>query len=334
MNIKSSVSASLSVVRAATISLAALLSFGTGPAMAAYPDKPITVVVNSAVAGPVDLLARVLRDEMSRILGQNIVIDNRPAAGGVVGAAHVAQSAPDGYRLLVSGSGPMVLAPVLYKDTVTYKTLDAFRAINVSVDVPVFLAGTNEMPADNLKDYIAMVKKAPGKYSYGTAGIGTPAHLMSELFEKVAGIDLAFVPYKGSPEAMIGLTRGDVSVHVVTPAVALPLYDAGKIRLLAVSGTKRLGKAPKVPTFAESGLPEVVLPAWFGFFAPKGVPTEIIAKLDDAVRKALATPKAQEVLLGAHFNILSLGGAEGDRFLRSEAEKWSRFITDNNITVN
>jgi len=311
----------------------ALLSLTGGSAQAAYPDKPINVVVNSEAAGPVDLLARVLRDDMSRALGQNLIIENRLGAGGVVGAGYVAQGPSDGYRILVSGAGPLVLAPVLYKGTVPYNTLEAFRAVNVSIEVAVFMAGTLSMPANNLKDYVAYTKTQPGKLSYGTAGIGTPAHLMSELFKKVTGADLTFVPYQGSPAAMLALMRGEITMHVVTPAVALPLYEGNRIRLLAVSGTKRLPKAPQVPTFAEAGYPEVEVPAWFGFFVPKNTPNDVVEALDGAVKKALANPKAQETLANGNFVIRSLGGADGDRFLRSESEKWSRVIQEANIKV-
>lgn len=314
--------------------LAGLLALFAMPlATAAYPERPITIVVNSEVGGPTDLVARVIRDEMTRLLGQSVVIDNKLGAGGVTGAAYVAQAPADGYTLLLSGSGPMVLAPLLYKGTVSYNPLEAFRGVNMCVDVPVVLVSSAMVPAQSIKEFIALAKKNPGKYTYGTAGIGTPAHLMSEAFKKVANIDMLFIPYKGSPAALLALVRGELSVHVSTPAVAYPHAEAGKVRLLAVTGNQHLKKAPNVPTFAEAGLADVTAPAWFGLFAPKGVPTEIVDAVDAAAGKALALPKAHETLGNAEFVIRSLRAAETDRFLRAETDKWGKFISENNIKV-
>ena len=310
----------------------AAITFGAAQSHA-YPEKPITIIVNSEAGGPTDLTARVLKEDLQTILGKPIVVENRLGAGGIVGAGIVAKATPDGYTLLMSGIGPMVLAPFLYSN-LTYNPTTDFEPISLVVNVPVVLAMSATIPVNTLQEYITLARQQPGKLAYGTAGIGTPAHLGSELFKKLADIDVRFIPYRGSPDALLGLVRGDISVHISTPQVAYPHVESGKVKLLAVTGDKRLPGSPNTPTFAEAGLPKMQVPAWFALYAPKGVPQDIIAKLGAAIQKAAANPVSRATFERYSYTVVANSPDDFKKLFQDETAKTGQFIKENNIKVD
>jgi tripartite-type tricarboxylate transporter receptor subunit TctC len=316
-----------------TLSLAAA-ALASGVVLAqAYPAKTVQIVVPWPPGGPSDIAARPLAKGLSEELGKTFVIENRGGASGNIGTAAVANSAPDGYMLLVTSSSPIVINPSLYKQMPFQPQKDLAPITNV-LRVPLVLAVTPNHPAKNLKELIEHIKKQGGKFQYASAGSGTPQHLTAELFRTVAKLDMVHVPYKGSAPAITDALGGHVPMIFDSTVAIVPHLKAGKLRPIAISSAKRSPLLPDVPTFAEAGLPGVESYAWYGFFARAGTPKDVIGKLN-------AT--AMKVLKGADFqNVYRETGGEfvGDtpenfaRFIAAEGTKWSKVVKDSGATVD
>ena len=274
--------------------LAALLALALPTlAFAAYPDKPIRLVVPFPAGGSTDILARFTAQEMSRILGQTINVENRAGAGSVVGSEAVAKSAPDGYTLLVSGS-TNVYMPFLYKK-LNFNPIDDFAPIGLMADIPNLFAVNAESPYRSVADVVRAAKAKPGEIAYASAGNATPAHLVCELMAARAGIKLTHVPYKGNAPAVTDLMGGQIPSMCNNLAGTLPYMKApSKVRILAVTGRARSPAAPDVPTFAEQGLSGLESGVWMAIAAPAGTPPAVIETLSDALTKALQTPSLRE----------------------------------------
>lgn len=302
---------------------AILLTLAAGGAQAAYPDKPIKLVVGFPPGQATDVIARAAAKKLQDVLGQPVVVENKAGAAGIIGSETVAKAAPDGYTLLVSSSGPMAINPSLYSK-LSYHPIRDFEPVTLLSIVPLFLAVNPAFPAQSAGELVKMAKAAPGKINYGSGGSGITSHLTMELLKHAQGIDLTHVPYKGSPAAITDLIGGQVQVMFDTGPALLPHMRNGKLRILAVASKNRNPAAPEVPTMAEAGLGNFEAPAWIGLAAPKGTPREIV----NALHKALDTPwreapevRQQMTALGAEST--SMPPDQFTRYIQSEMEKWA-----------
>ncbi len=280
--------------------VAALLAAPAGSALAqaqAYPNKPIRVVVPFPPGGSTDFLARIVGQKLTAAWGQQVIIDNKPGAGGTLGAAEAARATPDGYTLLM-GAVHHTIATSAYAK-LPYDFQKDFAPVTVVAIVPNILVVNPSIPANTVKELIAYAKANPGKLTYGSAGMGTAHHLIGEQFNMLAGVDILHVPYKGSSPAVADLVAGQVSLMYDTVASCLPHVKAGKLRAIGVATARRSASLPEVPTIAEAALPGFEVTTWFGFVAPAKTPPEIITKLNAEVVKILNMPDVRERLLAS-----------------------------------
>ncbi|MDM9560745.1 tripartite tricarboxylate transporter substrate binding protein [Bordetella petrii] len=316
---------------AAMCAAAALL--GAAPAAGAgYPERPVTWVVPFPPGGAMDNIARTLGEAMGRQLGTSFVVENRAGAGGNIGAAVVARAKPDGYTILIVANG-MAVNPALYP-SLNYDPQADFAPISLLAVVPnVLVTNPQRTGATSVADVIAKARAKPGAYTYASAGVGTSIHLAGELFVSMADIDMLHVPYKGSGPAVSDLLGGQVDYMFDSITSAKPHIQSGKLTALAVTTAKRSAALPDVPTVAEAGLPGYELTPWFAAFAPAGTPPEIIAKLNAAMRQALADPKVKDTLnaIGAE----PIGGSpeELQAYLAKETEQGRKLVEERNIKL-
>jgi len=310
--------------RRAWLAAAAALAFAgaTVQAQDAYPNGPIKLIVPFAPGGGTDIVARVVAQEMSTVLGKNVIVDNKPGANGIVGTIQGLRAAPDGYTLIFTIEATMALNPALYK-AATYKPSD-FEAVSLVSKQPYVIVVHPSLQANSLKEFIEQVKKNPGKLNYATGAAA--AYLAGELFKSTADIDIPNVPYKGSGEAITDVVSGRVPVMVSSPVSVLPHIRSGKLKAIAVTSAQRYPLLPQVPTVAEQGLPGFDVSGWYGISAPKGTPPAIIAKLNEAINKSL---QSKDLLARYETTgVEPLGGsaAEFSRLLTSETDRWGAVI--------
>ncbi|OZI69022.1 LacI family transcriptional regulator [Bordetella genomosp. 1] len=299
---------------------------------AGYPERPVKWVVPFPPGGAMDSIARTLGEAMGRELGTSFIVENRAGAGGNIGAATVARAAPDGYTIMIAANG-MAVNPALYRD-MTYDPQKDFAPISLLAVVPnVLVTNPARNDVSSVQDVIAKARAKPGHYSYASAGVGTSIHLAGELFVSRAQIDMLHVPYKGSGPAIADLLGGQVDYMFDSITSAKPHIQSGKLRALAVTTAKRSSALPDVPTVAEAGLPGYELMPWFAAFAPAGTPPEVIARLNDAMRQALADPKVKSTLdsIGAE----PIGGSPDALrdHLAKETAQWAALVKERNIKI-
>lgn len=299
-------------------------------AQAQYPSKPIKIVVPWPPGGAVDTLGRLVADNISGQLGQPVIVDNRAGAAGAIGSDVVAKSEPDGYTLLMGSTTVISVNPALQK--LPYQPSD-FAPITMVAFVPHMLVIPAEVPANNLKEFIAYVKARPGQVSYASAGPGTPHHIAGEMFKSMAGVDMLQVPYKGTGPALIDLLANRVQFMSVEAVAALPHVKAGKLKALGVATPQRNALAPDIPTVAEAGLPGFEVTAWYGVVAPNGVPRQAASTLATAISKALETQAFRDKLAG--MGATPVGGTpeQFGEILKRENAKWAKAIKDANIRL-
>ena len=295
-----------------------------------YPSKPIKIVVPWPPGGAVDTIGRLVADNITTQLGQPVIVDNRAGAAGAIGSDVVAKAEPDGYTLLMGSTTVISVNPALQK--LPYQPSD-FAPITMVAFVPHMLVIPADVPANNLREFIAYVKSKPGQVSYASAGPGTPHHIAGEMFKSMAGVDMLQVPYKGTGPALIDLLAGRVQFMSVEAVAALPHVKAGKLKALGVAPPQRNQLAPDVPTVAEAGLPGFEVTSWYGVVAPKGVPRQAAATLAGAISKALETPGFREKLSG--MGATPVGGTpeQFGELLTRENAKWAKAIKDANIRL-
>lgn len=293
-----------------------------------YPSHAIKLVVPWPPGGAVDIIGRLVADNVSGSIGQPIVIDNRGGAAGAIGSEYVAKSAADGYTLLMGSTTVISINPALQK--LPYSPTD-FAPITMVAFVPHILVIPAEVPANNLKEFVAWVKANPGKVSYASAGPGTPHHIAGEMFKALAGVEMLQVPYKGTGPALIDLIANRVQFMSVEAVAALPHVRSGKLKALGVATPTRNPLAPDIPTVAEAGLPGFEVTAWYGVVAPLGVPQPAADLLARNISKALENATFREKLAG--LGAIPVGGTPeqfGD-MLKVENAKWGKAIKDANI---
>ncbi len=313
---------------------AAALAFGLGTvttatAQDAYPSKPVRVVVAFTAGGTTDILARAVTQQLSEKLKQPFVIDNKPGGGGNIGTEFVVRAPPDGYTFIVNSVGPMAVNQTLYKNLAYDPLTDLVPVVQIA-DVPNVLVVNPDVPAKTLEAFIAYANANPGKLNYGSTGVGTSSHLSSFMLSKQTGAQTTHVPYKGA-NALTDLLGGRIDFMFATIPSVIAHIKAGKLRPLAVSSAKRSRSMPDVPTVAEKGFPGFAAGSWFGFFAPKGTPAEVIALVNRSVNDALPSLEAQMIREGAD----PVGGtpAQFGKFTREEYEKWKVIVRDSGATA-
>ena len=303
--------------------LAAVLAASLA-ARADWPDHPIRIIVPFTPGSGTDIVARVVGEVMSRDLKQPVVIENKPGAGGTVGAAQVAKSAPDGYTLLVHSAGH-VANPSIYKN-LPYDTLKDFAGITPLASLPNVLIVSPSKGYKAAKDLVDKAKANPGAMNYGSAGVGSATHMNAEIFRSVAGFDAVHVPYKGTPEAMTETASGRIDFFFAPLSSALPLIQSGRLQALAVGTATRSPQLPDVPTTIEAGYPKSDYVFWVGMLAPARTPKAIIDKLNAEALKALASPEVKEKLTTLGAQPMPMSPSEFDAFLKSETARMAQVV--------
>ena len=300
-----------------------------GLAQSAYPARPVKVVVAFTAGGTTDILARAVTNKLTDKLGQPFVIDNKPGGGGNIGTEMVVRAPADGYTLIVNSVGPMAVNQTLYRN-LPYDPLKDLVPVVQIADVPNVLVVHNDVPATTLEEFVAYAKKNPGKLSYGSTGVGTSSHLSSYMLSQRSGADTLHVPYKGSG-ALNDLLAGRLQFMFATIPSVVQHIKAGKLRAIAVSSAQPSRSLPGVPTIAEKGFPGFEAGSWFGFFAPKGTPPQVVALLNRTVNDILPSLSDQMVREGAD----PVGGSpeQFGRFTQQEFEKWARIVKASGATA-
>ena len=313
--------------------LAALLasSLIAGPARAEYPDKPIRIIVPFAPGGSVDILARVVAQQITKPLGQSVIVENKPGGGSAVGTEYVARAPADGYTLLMASTSSLAINPSLQK--LNYQLSD-FAPIALVASVPHVFIVNPSLPVKNLKEFIAYAKARDKQINYGSAGAGTPHHLAGVMFNQLTGLKMVDIPYKGTGPMLVDLVGGQVEAMSVDLPPAMPFIASNKVRVLGIATKARSPLAPDIPTMAEAGLPGFEVTGWYGVVAPAAVPKDVAQRLAKAISDALALPETREKL--QQMGATPEGGtpqAFGEHMQR-ESAKWAKVIKDGNIHIN
>jgi tripartite-type tricarboxylate transporter receptor subunit TctC len=298
-----------------------------------YPSKPIRFVVPYPAGGPLDTVARLLAQKVGEGVGQPVVVDNKPGAGGNIGADLVAKSPADGYTILMGAVATHAINPTLYAN-IPYDPVKDFAPITQVASTPNVLVLNPSVPAASVREFIAYAKANPGKLNFGSGSTGSAGHLAGELFKAMAGVEMTHVPYKGAAPAMNDLVGGQIQLMFDNLASSLGQVKAGRIKALAVTTAKRTPLAPDLPTVAESGLPGFDISTWFGVFAPAGTPRDALDKLHAQFARALAAPDVREKMLALGAEPVGNRPEEFAAFIRSEAEKYARVIKASGAKVD
>jgi tripartite-type tricarboxylate transporter receptor subunit TctC len=298
-----------------------------------YPNKPVRIIVPFAPGGNVDITARLVAPGLQEALGQPVVVENKPGAGGTIGADQVVKSAADGYTLLMGSNSTFSVAPALYPKN-PYHPLKDFAPVASIASGPFVLVTSGAAQDKSAKDLVARAKASPGKLTMSSAGTGSSNHLVGELFQETAGVKFTHVPYKGSGQALIDLMGGQVDLHFDQITSAAGHIQSGKLRALMVTAPQRVATLPDVPTSAEAGYPSFQATNVTGLIAPAGTPREVIEKLNAAVQKVIAQPAVREKL--ATIGAQPTGGSPEDfaNYIREDFSKWTRIVRDNHVKVD
>jgi len=298
----------------------------------AYPSKPIRLIVPFAAGGGNDNVARLVGKRLSDSLGQQLVIDNRPGAGGVLGAELAAKAAPDGYTLFLGGVASHAVNPNL-NDRLPYDPIRDFAPVVLLASAPLVLVVHPSVPADSVKAFVALARSKPGQLNYASNGNGSSSHLAAAMFDSMTGVDMVHVPYKGLSPALADLLSGRVQVMFSSVVAILPHIKAEKLRGLAVTGSRRLPSMPNLPTIAESGLPGYEASSWYGVLAPAGTPREIVARLNSELVKVLDQPEVRGSLLAEGAEPIGGTPEQFAAHIRSEKERLGKLIREAKIRL-
>ncbi len=298
----------------------------------AYPSRPIRIIVPLAVGGTGDTLARVVSEEMAKILGQPFVVENQPGSGGVIGTISGARSAPDGYTLL-SASPSHVIHPAL-RSKVGYDPIKDFEPITVIANTHQLIVGHPSVPVSSVRELVAYLKKNPGKLNYSSAGTGSATHLNMELFKSMTGTFITHIPYRGSTQARQALIAGEVQLSVDGLLPTLSLIKADKLKAFGLTSSRRSSVAPEIPTLAEAGVTGYASDTWYGMMAPAGTPKEILATLHAAAIKAINTPSVHERLTKQGAELVGNSPEEFRKLLERELVLWARVVKDSGAKLD
>jgi len=320
-------------IRIAMLSIVALLASTTAIAQpAAYPTKPIRIVVAYTPAGATNILARTIGQKLTEAWGQAVIIDNRPGANGNIGTEYAAKATPDGYTLLMVTAGTHGINPGLYRK-LGFDAVKDFAPVSLVAMVPNVFVVNNGVPAKDLKEFIAYAKANQGKLNYGSPGNGSTAHLSMELFKSMTGIQMVHVPYKGSAGVLADLIGGQIVVTMDNMPPYVPQVKAGKIRALAVSPARRSPALPDVPTVAEAGVPGYDSGAWFGLVAPANTPKDLVDKLSRETARILKLPDVSARLADLGAEAVGSTPEQFSAHIKAEIAKWAKVIRDANVEL-
>ncbi|MCC6209816.1 MAG: tripartite tricarboxylate transporter substrate binding protein [Burkholderiales bacterium] len=311
-----------------------LLAMAAGNALAqGYPSRPVRVVIPWPPGQATDLAARIVGEKLSQQLGQPFVFDNRPGAGGAIGTEAVVKAAPDGYTLLASSSGPLSIMPNLQK--IPYDPLKDLSPISLTARAPFALIVNPSFPAATAREFVALVRANPGKYTFASSGTGATAHLFGELFNSMAGLKATHVPYKGSAPALTDLMGGQVTYAIETVASVLGHYKSGRVKVLGVSTARRTASMPDVPSLAEAAdIPGYDVAAWIGYHAPAGTPRTIVLRLANEILKAMSAPDMRERYIALGLDRASSTPEELAVYMRTEQERYGSIIRNAGIKIS
>jgi tripartite-type tricarboxylate transporter receptor subunit TctC len=307
--------------------LAAVLASGVSAAAdkaGAYPTKPVRLVVPLTAGGPTDILARIVAVPLAEPLGQQVLVDNRPGAGGNIGADIAAKSPPDGYTLFMGTSGPLAINSSLYPK-LPFDPIRDFAPIILVASAPFVVIVNASVSASNVKELIALAKAKPGQLNYGSVP-GSASHLSTELFKLMAGVNIVHIPYKGAVTATTDVMAGQIQLSFASTPGSMPVVKAGKVKALAVTSAKRIAKLPDVPTIAESALPGYEGSVWYGVVAPASTPREIVQRLHREIAHIVDQPMHRERMIAADFEPTTSTPEQFARFIRSETAKWAKVV--------
>src|SRR5262245_8109495 len=302
-------------------------------ASAEWPERAVHMVVPFPAGSSPDLIARILAEKLAPALGQPVVVENRPGAGGNLGTGLVAKAAPDGYTLGFSIPGPLAVNSVLYK-RMEYDPFNDLTPVCLVAASPNLLVVDPKLNVNTVKELVALAKSQPGKLNYGSVGNGSSSHLTMELFKESAGIDLVHVPYPGSPQVNTAIVSGQIAAGFVVPATAIPLVESGRLKAIAVTTSVRSVVLPEYPTLAESGYPEVVSTAWQGVVAPAKTPRPVVERLSRELVAIVRTGEVREKMIRLYFQPIGSSGAGLASLMRSEVERWGKVIRKTGATAD
>jgi tripartite-type tricarboxylate transporter receptor subunit TctC len=314
---------------------AAALAASLGAVLAAaqsFPSKPIKIIVPFGPGGFTDVAARILQKELAPVIGQPIIIENKPGAGSTIGTSEVAKAQPDGYTLVMVSTAH-VISPHLYK-SMPYDPIRDFTPVMKLAEGPYVLVTHPSLPVKNVAELIALAKAKPDTIDYASSGNGSAQHLVGALFVAMSGAPLSHVPYKGSNQAMNDVLGGQVKVSFVGVPNALPSLNSGKLHALAVSTRKRYAELPDVPTLDEAGVKGYDATIWLGLLAPPGTPRDVVQKINAAVTKTLSTPEAKKLMTSAGVDVATSSPEEFGALMQSELDRWGKVVRQTGATVN
>jgi tripartite-type tricarboxylate transporter receptor subunit TctC len=304
------------------------------PATAAgqgFPDHPIKLIVPFPPGGPNDVIARVIGQRMSELIKQPVIIDNRGGAGGVLGTEAVAKAKPDGYTIVVTSAGALVISPSMEK--VAYDTLKDLQPITLVATVPEMLVVATSVPATNMKELVDLAKAQPGKLNFASSGPGSLPHLAGELLKLTAKIDIVHVPYRGAAPAVNDLLSQQVQMAFLDLPVLLPQVKAGALRAIAIGAPERAPTAMDVPTTAEAGMPDLLIENWYGMLAPAGTPAAVIATLNQAASEAMRDPSVRDKLAVQGATLVGDTPEHFGGFIQAEIARWAKVIKDAGVAT-
>jgi tripartite-type tricarboxylate transporter receptor subunit TctC len=304
----------------------AALLLGTAPALAqAYPDKPVKIVVGFPAGQATDVLARMVGEQLQKEYRQPFVIENRPGAGGTTAVAAAAKSAPDGYTLIMTSAGPHSIAPSLY-DKLGYSPTKDFTAISLIATIPQFIYANPGFGASTVRGMADLARADPKGLSYASSGNGLPGHIIMETLKKEASINIAHIPYRGSGPALSDVAGGTLPIGIDTAAVVLPLYEAGKLKILGVTSRKRTAIAPQVLSMEEQGFANFDYSAWIGIVGPAGMPAPVTQKLAASMARILALPEVKTRIAALGLDVASVQTRQFDRWINDEQVRWASAV--------
>jgi len=309
--------------------LALVLITATSALAQSYPNRPVRLVVPFPAGGGVDTMARIVGNKLSERIGQPVLVEHRPGAGGVLGADAVAKAAPDGYTVLITVNG-LSISAALYK-TLPFDPLKAFEPVVQVAANPFVLVGSPKMQAATIQDVIALAKAKPGTMNYGSSGLGAPLHLLTEQFKHSAGLDIAHIPYRGDAPMFTALLSGDVQIGFMPAGTGVPQVKNGQVKGLAVTGQKRSPALPEVPTFLEAGVKGLEADSWYGLFAPAGTPRDIVMRLNREMIEVLKAPDVVERLRSAGNEPVGGTPEQLDAVYRADIARFAKVIADAKI---
>ncbi len=318
---------------AAAACLATLASAATTAAAQEWsPSKPVRIIV-PIVGSTNDALARLVAEKLGPAIGQSVYVENKPGAGGNIGADMVAKSPPDGHTLLVGYNGPLAINPTLFKN-MSFDPVKDLAPITLAVTSPQYLVVNNDVPIKTIAELVAAAKADPSRLSYASVSVGSASHLTMEMFKAAAKINITHVPYKGAAPALTDLVAGNVHTAFLVPGNVQQYVRQGRLRILAVSGEKRFASMPDVPTMIESGYPNFVATSWIGFLAPAGTPRNIVARYNKEIVQILNMPDVKQKLQDMEFEVVASTPAQFGQWIGTEIPRWGKVIKDTGTTID